>query len=50
MADDDDEDEDTVETRRSVREAENKLKARWFINAREKRDFEARVQDGTIRG
>ncbi len=49
-ADDDDEDEDTVETRRSVREAENKLKERWFINAKEKRDFEGRVSNGTIRG
>jgi len=49
LADDDDEDEDTVETRRSVREAENKLKERWWINAKEKRMFEEKVGNGTIR-
>lgn len=40
LADSDDEDEDTVETRRSVKTAEKKLGKRFFINAREKRDFD----------
>lgn len=49
LADSDEETEDTVETRRSVRWAENELKRRWFINAGEKRSFEEKVRKGEIR-
>jgi len=49
LADSDDETEDTVETRRSVKWAENELKRRWFINAGEKRSFEDKVRKGEIR-
>ena len=49
LADSDDETEDTLETRRSVRWAENELKRRWFINAGEKRSFEDKVRKGEIR-
>lgn len=49
LADSDDETEDTVETRRSVRWAENELKRRWFINAGEKRSFEDKARRGDIR-
>lgn len=53
LADSDDEEEDggdnTLETRRSVQWAENNLKRRWFINAREKREFEDKVASGLIR-
>ena len=37
---DDEEDEDTVETRRSVKTVEKRMKHRFFINAKEKRDYE----------
>jgi len=54
LADSDDEEDDagdsTIETRRSVRWAENQLKSRWFINARERDDFNAKVGKGLIRG
>ena len=43
LADDYDEDDDTLETRRSIRFAENKMRKRWFINAKEMRDFEGKV-------
>ena len=49
LADSDDETEDTVETRRSVKWAENELKRRWFINAGEKRQFEDKEKKGEIR-
>ena len=49
LADSDDETDDTVETRRSVRWAENELKRRWYINAGEKRSFEDKVRKGEIR-
>jgi len=49
LADSDDETEETVETRRSVRWAENELKRRWFINAGEQRSFEDKVRKGEIR-
>jgi hypothetical protein len=49
LADSDDESEDTVETRRSVRWSENELKRRWFINAGEQRSFEDKVRKGEIR-
>ena len=48
LADSDDEEEDTVETRRSVKYAEKYYKKRFFINKREKEDFEKGVSDGTI--
>jgi len=35
--DSDDEDEDTVETRRSVKTVEKRMKHRFFINAKEQR-------------
>ena len=37
---DDEEDEDTVETRRSVKTVEKTMKHRFFINARERKDYE----------
>ena len=37
---DDEEDEDTVETRRSVKTVEKRMKHRFFINARERKDYE----------
>lgn len=39
LHDSDDEEDDTVETRKSVKTAEKALKKRFFINAREKRDY-----------
>ena len=48
LADSDDEEEDTVETRRSVKYAEKYYKKRFFINKRERLDFEKAVADGTI--
>ena len=49
LADSDEETDDTVETRRSVKWAENELKRRWFINAGEQRSFEDKVRKGEIR-
>ena len=49
LADSDDETDDTVETRRSVKWAENELKRRWFINAGEKRSYEEKFAAGKIR-
>jgi len=48
LADSDDEEDDTVETRRSVKTAEKYFKKRFFINKREKDDFQKGVADGTI--
>lgn len=48
LADSDDEDEDTVETRRSVKYAEKYYKKRIFINKKEQADFEKGLADGTI--
>ena len=48
LADSDDEEDDTVETRRSVKYAEKYYKKRFFINKREKVDFEKGIADGTI--
>jgi len=45
---DDEEDEDTVETRRSVKTVEKRMKHRFFINAREKKDYDAAVAAGKI--
>ena len=40
LADEDDEDPETVETRRSVKTIEKRMKHRFFINARERKDYE----------
>jgi len=48
IADEDDEDEDTRETRRSIKTAEKMLKKRFFINERDRREFEQNVLDGKI--
>ena len=48
LADSDDEEEDTVETRRSVKQAEKYFQKRFFINKREKDDFQKGLADGTI--
>jgi hypothetical protein len=46
--DSDDEDDDTVETRRSVKTAEKMHKTRFFINAKDRRDYEKKVIEGRI--
>jgi hypothetical protein len=48
LHDEDDEDEDTVETRKSVKTAEKQLKKRFFINAYEKRQYDQAWNDGRI--
>jgi len=48
LADSDDEEDDTVETRRSVKQAEKYFQKRFFINKREKMDYEKGVLAGTI--
>ena len=48
LADSDDEEDDTVETRRSVKTAEKYFKKRFFINKRERLDFEKGLANGTI--
>jgi len=44
----DEEDEDTKETRRSVKTVEQNLKNRFWINAKEKRDYDKMVAEGKI--
>ena len=44
----DEEDPETVETRRSVKTVEKNMKQRFFINAREKKDYDAAVASGKI--
>merc|ERR1719281_239760 len=44
----DEEDPETVETRESVKTVEKRMKHRFFINAREKKDYEADVAAGKI--
>jgi hypothetical protein len=44
----DEEDPETVETRRSVKTVEKNMKQRFFINAREKKDYDAAVKSGKI--
>jgi len=46
--DSDDEDEDTVETRQSVKTVEKAMKKRFFINAKERRDYEQKAMEGRI--
>jgi len=48
LADSDDEDDDTVETRKSVKTAEKALRRRFFINAKEKRDYGKAIAEGKI--
>jgi len=48
LHDDDEEDEDTVETRKSVKTVEKRMKHRFFINARERKDYEASAAAGKI--
>jgi len=48
LADSDDEDMDTVETRRSIKSSEKNIKGRFFINAQDKRDYEGKVSRGEI--
>lgn len=48
LADSDDEEDDTVETRKSVKTAEKQLKKRFFINAREHRDYGKAMAEGKI--
>jgi len=48
LADSDDEDEDTVETRKSVKTVEKRDKHRFFINAKEARQYHKDVEDGNI--
>lgn len=47
-ADSDDEDPDTVETRKSIKTAEQSLKQRFFINARDQKDYEAKLKTGQV--
>jgi hypothetical protein len=44
----DEEDPETVETRRSVKTVEKRMKHRFFINARERKDYEAQAAQGKI--
>lgn len=48
LHDSDDEEDDTVETRKSVKTAEKALRKRFFINAKEERDYKKAMDDGTI--
>lgn len=48
LHDSDDEEDDTVETRKSVKTAEKYHKKRFFINAKEKRDYEKAADEGKI--
>jgi len=48
LADSDDETDETVETRRSIKTAEKTVGTRFFINARDKKDYLKKVADGKI--
>lgn len=48
LADEDDEDPETVETRRSVKTVEKAQRHRFFINAKERRTYEKRLANGDI--
>ena len=48
VADSDDEDEETRETRRSIKTAEKMLRKRFFINAKDRREYEAEALAGRI--
>lgn len=46
--DSDDEEDDTVETRKSIKTAEKQLKQRFFINAKDKSDYEDKLKKGNV--
>ena len=48
LHDSDDEEDDTVETRKSVKTAEKQLKHRFFINAKEKKMYDKAVSEGKV--
>ena len=48
LHDEDDEEDDTVETRKSVQTAEKALKHRFFINAKEKKAYDKAVAEGRV--
>jgi len=48
LHDEDDEEDDTVETRKSVKTAEKALKHRFFINAKEKKVYDRAVAEGKV--
>lgn len=48
LADSDDEEDDTRETRRSVKTVEKRLKHRFFINAKDRRDYDKKIANGEI--
>ena len=48
LATPDEEEEDTRETRRSVKTVEKSMKQRFWINAREKKDYDKAVAEGKI--
>jgi len=48
VADSDDEDEDTRETRRSIKTAEKMLRKRFFINKRDQSEYEHAALSGKI--
>lgn len=48
LATPDEEEEDTKETRRSVKTVEKSMKQRFWINAREKKDYDKAVAEGKI--
>jgi len=48
FAGEEDEEEETRSTRESIRAAEKQLKKRFFINAKEERDFSKMVSEGRI--
>jgi len=48
VADSDDEDEETRETRRSIKTAEKMLRKRFFINAKDRSEYEKAALSGKI--
>merc|ERR1711934_938999 len=48
LATPDEKEEDTRETRRSVKTVEKSMKTRFWINAREKKDYDKMVMEGKI--
>jgi len=46
--DSDDEEDDTVETRKSIKTAEKQLKHRFFINARDRADYEGKLKSNAV--
>jgi hypothetical protein len=48
LHDEDDEEEETVETRKSVKTSEKAIKHRFFINAKEKKMYDRAVSEGKV--